>query len=100
MRVDPEQVVLPLGVHGGEAHHGSLGHDQRLHLCRQRHDPDETELAAFTISKLAAAEGASIFGEDADFIGNIVRDISDEVFEQLKMPRPGFVSPAQSERAA
>jgi hypothetical protein len=62
--------------------------------------PDVTELAAYTISKLAAAEGAAIFGEDAEFIGNMVRDIPDEVFEQLKMPRPGLISPTAQERAA
>lgn len=62
--------------------------------------PDVTELAAYTISKLAAAEIAGMMGEDENFIGHILRDVSDEIMAQIGIPRPGFKPPSYEERAA
>jgi len=62
--------------------------------------PDITELGAHTIARLAAADGAAIFGEDREFIDNILRPIPDEIMAQIGMPRPGFKTQDSSERAA
>jgi len=38
--------------------------------------------------------------EDQEFIGNILRDVPDQILSQIGVPRPGFRSPPQAERAA
>jgi hypothetical protein len=62
--------------------------------------PDVTELEAYTIARLAAAKVAGIFGEDQEFIGNILRDVPDQILSQIGVPRPGLKAPQYEERAA
>jgi hypothetical protein len=62
--------------------------------------PDLTELEAYTVARLAAAKAAGIFGEDQEFIGNILRDVPDQILSQIGVPRPGLKAPPYEERAA
>jgi hypothetical protein len=62
--------------------------------------PDVTELGAYTISKLAAAEIAGMMGEDEAFIAHILRDVSDEIMSQMGVPRIGHKRPVREEQAA
>ena len=62
--------------------------------------PDVTELGAYTISKLAAAEIAGMMGEDEAFIAHILRDVPDEIMTAMDIPRPPWRHAPMEERVA
>lgn len=62
--------------------------------------PDCTELGAYTIGKLAAAELAGIMGEDETYVRHILRDVPDEVAAEMGVQRPGLRPVPMKERAA
>lgn len=47
--------------------------------------PDVSEPASYTLARLAAADAAYIVGEDAEFIANILRPVSQDVLGSMGM---------------
>lgn len=79
---------------------GTLVRAWPTELASAADTPDLTELAAYTIARIAAAQLAAAVGEDETFIRHILAPIPDETLELMGMPRPGFRAPAEEERAA
>jgi len=58
---------------------GVLVRSWKTELVDSQDVPDITPLGAYTIARQAAADAAALFGEDAEFIANILRTVPEEL---------------------
>lgn len=58
---------------------GVLVRSWKTELVDSQDIPDITPLGAYTIARQAAADAAALFGEDAEFIANILRTVPEEL---------------------